>query len=98
MNKMTKIVGATLGGVAGGFALALILCGATVIVAIATGSGATLPGVFSATAGTENDALALEFEPNLVGILVVVALCALASGAMVALAPGNRLRPSGGRQ
>jgi hypothetical protein len=97
VNKMTKIVGATLGGVAGGFALAFILCGATAIVAIATGSGATLPGVFSATAGTENGALALEFEPNLVGILVVIVLCALASGAMVSLAPGNRPRPSGGR-
>jgi hypothetical protein len=79
MNKATKILGAAVGGVTGGFAMAFLLCAATAVIAISTGADASLPGVFWAKAGTENDALAVEFQPNFVGILVVVALSAVVS-------------------
>lgn len=79
MNKTSKIIGAALGGVAVGLALAFILCVATSVIAISTGSPATLPGLFTATAGTENEALALEFQPNFAGIVVVITLSALVS-------------------
>jgi len=79
MNKTSKIIGAALGGVAGGLALSFILCVATSVIAISTGSPATLPGVFTATAGSENGALALEFQPNFAGIVVVIALTVVVS-------------------
>ncbi|MHC6221617.1 hypothetical protein [Arthrobacter sp. MMS24-S77] len=79
MNKTSKIVGAALNGVAGGLALAFILCVATSVVAISTGSRTTLPGLFTANPGTENAALALEFQPNFAGIVVVIALSVLVS-------------------
>jgi hypothetical protein len=60
-------------------ALSFILFVATSVTAIATDNSATLPGLFSATAGTENGALALEFQPNFTGILVVIALSVLVS-------------------
>jgi ABC-type antimicrobial peptide transport system permease subunit len=93
MNKATKVMGAAVGGVAGGFALAFLLCAATAVIAISTGADASLPGVFWAKAGTENDALALEFQPNFVGIMVVVALTAVVSALLAARhwpkVPGN---------
>jgi hypothetical protein len=79
MNKTSKIIGAALGGVAGGLALSFILCVATSVIAISTGSPATIPGLFTATAGTENGALALEFQPNFAGIVVVIALTVVGS-------------------
>lgn len=77
MKKTSRIVGAALDGVVGGLALAFILCVATSVIAISTDSPATLPGLFTATAGTENGALALEFKPNFAGIVVVIALSVL---------------------
>lgn len=98
MKRLSKVVDAVLGGTAGGFALVFILCAATGVIAILTGSSATLPGVFMATPGRENGALALEFRPNFVGIFAVVALMVLVS-ALVGLrrsdaAPGGPGRPS----
>ncbi|MGO4855732.1 hypothetical protein [Arthrobacter sp. 2MCAF14] len=77
MNTASKIIGTAMGGMAGGLALSFILCVATSVIAISTGSPATLPGLFTATAGTENGALVLEFQPNFAGILVVTALSVL---------------------
>lgn len=77
MNKTSKIAGAAMGGIALGLALSFILCVATSVIAISTDSRATLPGLFTATAGTENGALALEFQPNFAGIIVVTALSVL---------------------
>lgn len=88
MNTTSKIVGAVLGGMAGGLALSFILFVATSVIAISTGSPATLPGLFTATAGTENGALALEFQPNFAGILVVMALSVLVS-VLMAVRRGN---------
>lgn len=85
-----RVAGAAVGGVAGGFALAFLLCGATVVIALATGVDATLPGVFWARPGMENDALAIEFQPNLVGILVIAALSAAASALLATRNPGLR--------
>ncbi|MFH5878133.1 hypothetical protein [Arthrobacter sp. NA-172] len=79
MNKTSKVIGAAVGGVAVGVALSFILCVATSVIAISTGSPATIPGVFTATAGTENGALALEFRPNFAGIVVVIVLSVLIS-------------------
>jgi hypothetical protein len=79
MNKTSKIIGAALGRVFGGLALSFILCVATSVIAISTGSRATLPGLFMAAAGSENGALSLEFQPNFSGIGVVIALTVLAS-------------------
>jgi hypothetical protein len=95
MNKTTKIVGAALGGVAGGVALAFILCVATSVIAISTGSPATLPGLFTAAAGTENGALALEFQPNFAGIVVVIALSVLASVVVAVRSSNASPGPSG---
>ncbi|UKA57588.1 hypothetical protein [Arthrobacter sp. FW306-2-2C-D06B] len=95
MNAASKIVGAALDGVAVGLALAFILFVATCVIAISTGSPATLPGLFAATAGSENGALALEFQPNFAGIAVVIALSVLVSVVMavrssIAETPGPR--------
>jgi hypothetical protein len=88
MNTTSKIVGAVLSGMAGGLALSFILFVATSVIAISTGSPANLPGLFTATAGTENGALALEFQPNFVGILVVLALSVLVS-VLIVVRSGN---------
>ena len=88
MNRASKIIGATLNGVAAGLALSFILCVATSVIAISTGSPATLPGLFKATAGTENGALALEFQPNFVGLVVLIALTVTA-GVVVAVRRSN---------
>ncbi|MCX2746448.1 hypothetical protein OOZ51_01300 [Arthrobacter sp. MI7-26] len=88
MNKTSKIVGAALGGAAGGWALAFILCVATSVIAISAGAPATLPGLFMANAGTENGALALEFQPNFTGMVVVIALSMFVS-VMVAVRSSN---------
>ncbi|GAP57673.1 MULTISPECIES: hypothetical protein [unclassified Arthrobacter] len=82
MKTVSKIVGAALDGVAGGLALAFILCVAVSVIAISTGSRATLPGLFTATRGAENGALALEFQPNFAGMVVVIALSVLVSVVM----------------
>lgn len=74
MNKASKTIGAVLDGVAAGLAMSFILCVATSVIAISTGSPATLLGIFKATAGTENGALALQFQPNFSGIIVLIAL------------------------
>ncbi|MCZ9881050.1 hypothetical protein [Arthrobacter sp. B2a2-09] len=95
MNKTSKIIGAALGGIAGGLALSFILCVATSVVAISTDSRATLPGLFTATAGTENGALALEFQPNFAGILVVIALSVLVRVLMVVRSNDAAPEPSG---
>lgn len=79
MNKATQVMGAAVGGVAGGFALAFLLCAGTAVLAAVTGTEAVLPGLFQAKAGTENGALALEFQPNVVGTTVVVGLSAAVS-------------------
>jgi hypothetical protein len=79
MKKTSSFMGAALTGVAGGVAVAFLLCVATAAVALTTGSHASVPGMFSAWAGTENGAFALEFQPNGVGLLVVVVGCALLS-------------------
>lgn len=96
MSYATKVMGAAVGGVAGGFALAFLLCAATAVIAVSTGGSASLPGVFWAKAATENDALALEVEPNFIGILVVVALCAIVSALLASRvrtgAPGEAER------
>ncbi len=95
MNTTSKIVGAVLGGMAGGLALSFILFVATSVIAISTGSPATLPGLFTATAGTENGALALEFQPNFAGILVVTALSVLVSVLMAVRSSNPSQGPSG---
>jgi hypothetical protein len=95
MNKTSKIIGAVLGGVAGGLALSFILCVATSVIAISTGSPATLPGVFTATAGSENGALALEFQPNFAGIVVVIALTVVVSVVVAARSSNASPGPSG---
>jgi hypothetical protein len=95
MNTTSKIVGAVLGGMAGGLALSFILFMATSVIAISTGSPATLPGLFTATAGTENGALALEFQPNFAGILVVIALSVLVNGLMAVRSSKASPGPSG---
>lgn len=95
MNTTSKIVGAVLGGMAGGLALSFILFAATSVIAISTGSPATLPGLFTATAGTENGALALEFQPNFAGILVVIALSVLVSVLMAVRSSNASPGPSG---
>ncbi|MDK1361029.1 hypothetical protein QNO00_12215 [Arthrobacter sp. zg-Y1219] len=51
--------------------------------AVVAGSTAVLPGTFTATAGKENGALALSFEPHFTGMLVVAGVWA---GLMVAVA------------
>lgn len=71
------MIGAALAGIAVGLALSFILCVATSVIAISTGSRATLPGLFTAAAGTENEALALEFQPNFAGIAVLIAVSVL---------------------
>ncbi|WP_309074711.1 hypothetical protein [Paenarthrobacter sp.] len=95
MNKTTKIVGAALGGTAGGVALAFLICAATAIIAIFTDNSVVLLGVFSAIPGTENGAISLEFTPNMIGIAVVVALCGVGSGVLAARTPVRSLRLSG---
>ncbi|WP_284983767.1 hypothetical protein [Arthrobacter sp. efr-133-TYG-118] len=95
MKKASKITGAALGGVAVGLALAFILCAATSVIAISTASLATLPGLFTATAGTENGALALEFQPNFAGIVVVIALSVLVSVVMAVRSSSPSPGPSG---
>jgi ABC-type antimicrobial peptide transport system permease subunit len=71
------MIGAALAGIAVGLALSFILCVATSVIAVWTGSRATLPGLFTAAAGTENEAMALEFQPNFVGIAVLIAVSVL---------------------
>jgi hypothetical protein len=95
MNTTSKIVGAVLGGMAGGLALSFILFVATSVIAISTGSPATLPGLFTAIAGTENGALALEFQPKFAGILVVIALSVLVSVLMAVRSSNASPGPSG---
>ncbi|MUN64765.1 hypothetical protein GMA12_16730 [Kocuria sediminis] len=84
MKKTSAVMGAALTGVVGGVAVAFLLCVATAAVALANGSSASLPGLFSAWAGTENGAFAVEFQPNAIGLLVVVGVCALLSAALTA--------------
>ncbi|WP_284754778.1 hypothetical protein [Arthrobacter sp. efr-133-R2A-120] len=95
MNKTSKIIGAAMGGIAVGLALSFILCLATSVIAISTDSRATLPGLFWATAGTENGALALEFQPNFAGIVVVIALSVLVRVVMAVRSSNSSPGPSG---
>ena len=88
MNKTSRLIAAAIGGLGAGFAIAFILCVATSVVAISTDATATLPGVFTATAGSENGALALEFKPSFLGIAAVVCLTALIN-VLVAMRGGN---------
>lgn len=96
MGKISKITGAALDGIAVGLALSLLLCAATSAIAIWTGIRATLPGLFTAAAGTENEALALEFQPNFAGIAVLMAASVLVC--VVMAARNNKVSPgSAGR-
>ncbi|WP_423181854.1 hypothetical protein [Arthrobacter sp. NyZ413] len=81
---MLKIIGEALGGLVAGLACAFILCVVIGVIALSTDSSATLPGVFSATAGRQNGALALEFQPNFPGLAAVICLTALANVLVVA--------------
>jgi H+/gluconate symporter-like permease len=80
MTRMTKTVTATMTGLLGGLALAFLLCLITGVVAVTTGAQASIPGLFTARAGEENGALAIEFVPNFVGITSVAVICALITG------------------
>jgi ABC-type antimicrobial peptide transport system permease subunit len=79
MKKALKVVGAAVGGIGGGFALAFLVCAATLVLALSTGRNTSLPGIILAMPGVENDALAVEFQLNFVGILIVVAVTSLVS-------------------
>ncbi|MCA4134122.1 hypothetical protein [Arthrobacter sp. M4] len=93
MNKATKVFGAIFGGVLAGAALAFIMSVATIVTAIVTGSTADLPGIFSATPGSENDALAVEFQPNSTGLLLIVAATAAICGIAAALSDKKNHTP-----
>ncbi|MDQ0030254.1 hypothetical protein [Arthrobacter bambusae] len=93
MNKISKIVGAAFGGMAGGLALSFFLCVATSVISFWTGSRATLPGLFTAAAGSENGALALEFQPNFAGSCVITAFAVLVS-VLLAVRTSNASRDS----
>lgn len=96
MEKTSTVTGAALTGAVGGVAVAFLLCGATAAVALITGSAASLPGTFSAWAGTENGASALEFRPRAAGLSAVVAVCVLVS-ALLASRPSRSGRARTGR-
>jgi small-conductance mechanosensitive channel len=78
MKKPLKVVGAAADGAAAGVALVFVLCIATGLIAILTGSPVSLPGFLAVAAGSENGALALEARPTFAGFAVVVALTMLA--------------------
>ncbi|WP_442545336.1 hypothetical protein ACSBOX_06650 [Arthrobacter sp. KN11-1C] len=78
MTKLLKVVGAVADGAAAGVALVFILCIAIGLIAILTGSPASLPGFLAVVAGSENGALALEARPTFAGFAVVVVLTMLA--------------------
>jgi thiamine transporter ThiT len=78
MTTATRVVVQAVLGAMLGVAVVFIVCVTTGAVALASGGTAQLPGLFSAHAGEENEAVALSFVPNATGMLVVVVLCSLA--------------------
>jgi len=83
MNRLLKVILSAIGGVAMGIAVLFLALVATVAFAFATGGQVNLPGVLNAWFTTENDAPALNFEPNGIGmaavVIVVAAICVVAT-------------------
>ncbi len=78
MKKPLKVVGAAADGAAAGVALVFVLCIATGVFAILTGSPVSLPGFLAVASGRETGALALEARPTFAGFAVVVFLTMVA--------------------
>ncbi|MDQ0646960.1 putative membrane protein [Microbacterium natoriense] len=82
-----------IGVILGVAVLFLGLC-AAVTFAFATAGPVLLPGVFKAWSTTENEMPAMNFEPNYVGVLLVIVVVATLYG-YVAFQSGRRISASG---